>query len=140
MPEKWHGLKDIETRYRQRYVDLIVNPEVKETFKKRSSIVKAVRDFLETKGFIEVETPMMHQIPGGAAARPFRTHHNALDIELYLRIARSFISRDCLLEDMKKFTNSTKISGMKVSQLNITLSFQCLNFISHTKTTIISCL
>ena len=140
LPEKWHGLKDIETRYRQRYVDLIVNPEVKETFKKRSSIVKAVRDFLETKGFIEVETPMMHQIPGGAAARPFRTHHNALDIELYLRIARSFISRDCLLEDMKKFTNSTKISGMKVSQLNITLSFQCLNFISHTKTTIISCL
>ena len=74
MPEKWHGLKDIETRHRQRYVDLIVNLEVKETFKKRSSIVKAVRDFLETKGFIEVETPMMHQIPGGAAARPFRTH------------------------------------------------------------------
>lgn len=87
LPEKWHGLKDIETRYRQRYVDLIVNPEVKEAFKKRSIIVKAVRDFLETNGFIEVETPMMHQIPGGAAARPFKTHHNALDIDLYLRIA-----------------------------------------------------
>ncbi len=87
LPEKWHGLKDIETRYRQRYVDLIVNPEVKEAFKKRSAIIKAVRDFLETKGFIEVETPMMHQIPGGAAARPFMTHHNALDIDLYLRIA-----------------------------------------------------
>lgn len=87
LPEKWHGLKDIEIRYRQRYVDLIVNPEVKEVFAKRSAIIKSMRDFLESKGFIEVETPMMHQIPGGAAARPFRTHHNALDIDLYLRIA-----------------------------------------------------
>ncbi|MBI3592936.1 MAG: lysine--tRNA ligase [Nitrospirae bacterium] len=87
LPEKWHGLKDIETRYRQRYVDLIVNPEVKDVFAKRSAIIKAIRDFLESNGFIEVETPMMHQIPGGATARPFKTHHNALDIELYLRIA-----------------------------------------------------
>jgi lysyl-tRNA synthetase class 2 len=87
LPEKWHGLKDVELRYRQRYVDLIVNPQVKETFQKRSAIIKAVRDFLEAKGFIEVETPMMHQIPGGAAARPFSTHHNALDIDLFLRIA-----------------------------------------------------
>ncbi len=87
LPEKWHGLTNIELRYRQRYVDLIVNPQVKETFAKRSAIIKAVRDFLESKGFIEVETPMMHQIPGGAAARPFSTHHNALDIDLFLRIA-----------------------------------------------------
>jgi lysyl-tRNA synthetase class 2 len=87
LPEKWHGLKDIETRYRQRYVDLIVNPEVRETFIKKSIIIKAVRDFLELKGFIEVETPMMHPIPGGATARPFKTYHNALDIDLYLRIA-----------------------------------------------------
>jgi lysyl-tRNA synthetase class 2 len=87
LPEKWHGLKDVETRYRQRYVDLIVNPEVRENFAKRSAIIKGVRDFLEAKGFIEVETPMMHQIPGGATARPFKTHHNALDIDLYLRIA-----------------------------------------------------
>jgi len=87
LPEKWHGLKDIETRYRQRYIDLIVNPEVRENFAKRSRIIKAVRDYLESKGFIEVETPMMHQIPGGATARPFKTHHNALDIDLYLRIA-----------------------------------------------------
>jgi lysyl-tRNA synthetase class 2 len=87
LPEKWHGLKDVEIRYRQRYLDLIVNPEVKETFRKRSAIIKAMRDFLESRGFIEVETPMMQPIPGGAAARPFRTHHNALGMDLYLRIA-----------------------------------------------------
>jgi len=87
LPEKWHGLKDIELRYRQRYVDLIVNPQVKEVFQKRSAIIKAIRDFLDREGFIEVETPMMHPIPGGAAAKPFKTHHIALGIDLYLRIA-----------------------------------------------------
>ena len=87
LPEKWHGLKDIEIRYRQRYVDLIVNPEVRRTFEMRSAVIKGLRDFFEAKGFIEVETPMMHQIPGGATARPFKTHHNALDADLYLRIA-----------------------------------------------------
>ena len=87
LPEKWHGLRDVETRYRQRYVDLVVNPEVREIFVLRGKLVKALRDFLESRGFLEVETPMMQPIPGGATARPFVTHHNALDVDLYLRIA-----------------------------------------------------
>jgi len=87
LPEKWHGLKDIEARYRQRYVDLIVNPSVKETFVKRQQIIRYLREFLENEGFLEVETPMMHTIAGGARAKPFKTYHEALDMELYLRIA-----------------------------------------------------
>ncbi|MDK2806127.1 lysine--tRNA ligase [Thermoanaerobacterium sp. CMT5567-10] len=87
LPDKWHGLKDPDLRYRQRYVDLIINPSVKETFIKRTAIIKAIREFLDNRGFIEVETPILHTIAGGAAARPFITHHNALDIDMYLRIA-----------------------------------------------------
>lgn len=87
LPEKWHGLKDTELRYRQRYVDLIVNPEVKDTFIKRSRIITAIRSFLDNKGFLEVETPVLHTIAGGASARPFITHHNSLDIDMYMRIA-----------------------------------------------------
>lgn len=87
LPEKWHGLTDVEIRYRQRYLDLIVNQDVRERFKKRTEIIGYIREYLNGRGFIEVETPMMHPIPGGAAARPFITHHNALDMDLYLRIA-----------------------------------------------------
>jgi lysyl-tRNA synthetase class 2 len=87
LPEKWHGLKDIQIRYRQRYVDLISNPEVKEVFVARSKMISAIRSFLNSGGFLEVETPMMHQIAGGAAGRPFRTHHNEYDMDLFLRIA-----------------------------------------------------
>ncbi|MFH0935425.1 MAG: lysine--tRNA ligase [Candidatus Omnitrophota bacterium] len=87
LPEKWHGLKDVELRYRQRYLDLISNEEVKKVFLMRSRIIKAIRDFLEEKGFLEVETPMMHHIAGGAAGRPFKAHHNEYNMDLYLRIA-----------------------------------------------------
>jgi lysyl-tRNA synthetase, class II len=87
MPEKWHGLADVETRYRQRYLDLATNEESRQVFEARAAIVKGIREFLDARGFLEVETPMMQVIPGGATARPFKTHHNALDIDLYLRIA-----------------------------------------------------
>ncbi|GBR74913.1 lysyl-tRNA synthetase, partial [Candidatus Termititenax aidoneus] len=87
LPEKFHGLTDKETRYRQRYLDLIANPEVKDVFQKRSKILRLVRELLDGEGFIEVETPVLQMIPGGAAARPFKTFHNALSMELYLRIS-----------------------------------------------------
>jgi lysyl-tRNA synthetase class 2 len=87
LPDKWHGMTDVELRYRQRYVDLAVSPDVRDVFRKRSLIVRGLRNFLDGRGFLEVETPMMHTTLGGAAARPFTTHHNALDIDLYMRIA-----------------------------------------------------
>ena len=87
LPEKFHGLKDLDMRYRQRYVDLIMNPEVRRIFEVRSRFIKFLRDYLDTRGYIEVETPVLNTIAGGAAARPFVTHHNTLDIDMYMRIA-----------------------------------------------------
>src|SRR5690625_381326 len=102
LPEKWHGLSDQETRYRQRYVDLIVNPQVRRTFVLRSLIIRAIRHFFDDHGFLEVETPMMHHIPGGATARPFVTHHNALDIDLYLRVAPELHLKRLLVGGLEK--------------------------------------
>jgi lysyl-tRNA synthetase class 2 len=102
LPEKWHGVTDPEVRYRQRYLDLISNPEVLEKFVKRTKILSLMRRFLDTRGYVEVETPMMHSIPGGAAARPFVTHHNALDQDLYLRIALEIPLKKLLVGGIEK--------------------------------------
>ncbi|MDD3088750.1 MAG: lysine--tRNA ligase [Candidatus Omnitrophica bacterium] len=102
LPEKWHGLKDVETRYRQRYVDLIINDESREKFKSRIEIIKTIRETLNAKGFLEVETPMMHPIPGGAAGKPFKTHHEALDMPLYLRIAPEIYLKKLLVGGFEK--------------------------------------
>ncbi|MFH1288850.1 MAG: lysine--tRNA ligase [bacterium] len=102
LPEKWHGLKDVELRYRQRYLDLLVNDDVKKVFYYRSKIIKSIRDFLEKDGFLEVETPMMQPLWGGAAARPFVTHHNALDMDLYLRVAPELYLKRLLIGSFEK--------------------------------------
>jgi len=102
LPEKWHGLKDVEIRYRKRYVDLIANPEVREIFIKRSKIVQSMRNFLNNRGFLEVETPIMQPIPGGAIARPFITHHNTLHTDFYLRIAPELYLKRLLVGGLEK--------------------------------------
>lgn len=102
LPEKWHGLKDPDLRYRQREVDIITNPEVKDTFIKRSQIIKAIREFLDNRGYLEVETPILGSVAGGAAARPFITHHNTLDIDMYLRIATELYLKRLIVAGFEK--------------------------------------
>ena len=102
LPEKWHGLKDPDLRYRQRYVDLIINQDVRDTFIKRTAIIKAMREFLDNRGFLEVETPILSPIAGGAAAKPFITHHNALDIDMYLRIATELYLKRLIVGGFEK--------------------------------------
>lgn len=117
MPEKWHGLKDVETRYRQRYLDLIMNPDVRDTFIKKTRVIATVRKILDGQGFIEVETPMLHSIPGGAAAKPFKTHHNALDCDLYLRIAPELYLKRLIvggLERVYEINKSFRNEGISI--------------------------
>ncbi|HEY6929963.1 MAG TPA: lysine--tRNA ligase [Thermoanaerobaculia bacterium] len=102
LPEKWHGLKDVETRYRQRHLDLAVSPEARAVFEKRAAMIRELRRFLEDRGFLEVETPMMQPLPGGALARPFITHHNTFDVELYLRIAPELYLKRLVVGGMAK--------------------------------------
>ncbi|MEG1820580.1 MAG: lysine--tRNA ligase [Oscillospiraceae bacterium] len=102
LPEKFHGLKDTDTRYRQRYLDLIVNPEVKEAFVKRSKIISSMRQYLDSIGYIEVETPMLNTIPGGATARPFTTHHNSLNLDMYMRIAPELYLKRLIVGGMER--------------------------------------
>ena len=102
LPEKWHGLTNTDIRYRQRYVDLIVNPEVRKTFENRSKILREIRNFMDSRGFMEVETPCLNTIPGGAAARPFITHHNALDIDMYMRIATELHLKRLIVGGLEK--------------------------------------
>ncbi|HOP53810.1 MAG TPA: lysine--tRNA ligase, partial [Bacillota bacterium] len=109
LPDKWHGLKDVDMRYRQRYVDLIVNEEVKDTFFKRTKIIRAIRKYLDDLGFIEVETPVMHPLAGGASARPFVTYHNALDMTLYLRIALELHLKRLLVGGFEKVYEMSKV-------------------------------
>jgi lysyl-tRNA synthetase class 2 len=117
LPEKWHGLKDVEARYRQRYLDLVSNEDVKKVFILRSQIVRSVRNYLEGKGFLEVETPMMHPIAGGAAGRPFKTHHNEYNMDLFLRIAPELYLKRLLvggLERVFEINRSFRNEGVSI--------------------------
>ena len=113
LPEKCHGLKDIETRYRQRELDLIANEEAREMFVTRSRIIAAIRRYLDERGFLEVETPVLQPLYGGALARPFITHHNALDRELYLRIATELYLKRCIVGGIEGSTRWARTSATR---------------------------
>ena len=137
LPEKWHGLTDIETRYRQRYVDLIANPDVHQTFRARSQIISYIRSFLTDREFLEVETPMMQPIPGGAAARPFVTHHNTLNIDLYLRIAPELYLKRLIVGGCEESLKLTATFAMKAFQRSTIPNLRCWSFMKLTPTIMI---
>lgn len=129
LPEKFHGLKDQDTRYRQRYVDLIVNPAVKDTFVKRSAIIKEIRRFLDEEGFLEVETPILQNMAGGGHARPFITHHNTLDMEMYLRIALELHLKRLIVGGFDKVYELAEPSATKGWTPGIIPNLPCWSFI-----------
>lgn len=135
LPDKHHGLSDTEQRYRQRYVDLIVNEDVRQTFRVRSQVIAHIRSFLMKRDFLEVETPMLQTIPGGAAAKPFETHHNALDMQMFLRIAPGCTSSGLLLAGLKKSSKSTATSVTKAFRPGTTPSSPCSSSTRPTLTT-----
>ena len=131
MPEKHKGLADVETRYRQRYIDLMSNPESKAVFVKRSNIISAVRSTMLQEGFLEVETPMMHSIPGGAVAKPFITHHKPWTESYFFELPLNCTSKGFLLVGLKRFLKLIEVSEMRVYQQDIILNLPCLNFMQH---------
>jgi lysyl-tRNA synthetase class 2 len=131
LPEKWHGLTDEETRYRKRYLDLIMNEDVRELFRKRTAFIGSIREFLNAKGFMEVETPVLESVPGGAEAEPFITHHNKLDIDFYLRISLELHLKRLMVGGFEKISRLGGYSAMKASLLNICRSLPCLSSTGH---------
>ena len=124
LPDKFHGLKDVEQRYRQRYLDLIMSEDSKQTFITRSQIIRSIRNYLDHNGYLEVETPMMHAIAGGASARPFVTHHNTLDMTLYMRIAIELHLKRLIVGGLEKVYEIGRVFRNEGVQRDITLSLQ----------------